>query len=284
MKNANPVSRYGTFVLAATLVFAGCGKAATDKRAATGASVPPLPAPVATGSHGSIARYSYSVVNSFPHDRAAFTQGLVFRDGSLIESTGLNGQSTLREVQLESGRVLKQVALAREYFAEGLAVIGSQAIQLTWQNRKGFVYDVDTFQLQKEFAYEGEGWGLATDGRMLFLSDGTSRIRIIDPTTFSVVRSITVTLAGQPRDHLNELEFINGEILANVWQTDEVVRIDPSSGEVRGVIDFSGLLPPQYRSAENVLNGIAYDAKNDRLFVTGKRWPTVFEVRLKEKK
>ena len=243
-----------------------------------------LPAVATSHSSATVVRYSYTVVKSWPHDRDAFTQGLVVYGGSLIEGTGLNGHSTLREVQLETGRVLKQVTLSPEYFGEGVAVLGGQAFQLTWQSRKGFVYDVDTFQLQKEFKYDGEGWGLTTDGSSLILSDGTSQIRFIDPATSSVTRTIKVTLNGQPLERLNELEFIRGEIFANVWQTDEVVRIDPATGNVRGVIDFSGLLGPQDRSANtDVLNGIAYDAKNDRLFVTGKCWPRLFEVRLKPK-
>jgi glutamine cyclotransferase len=188
----------------------------------------------------------------------------------------------LREVELETGRPRKQVALANQYFGEGLAVIGSQAFQLTWQNGKAFVYDVDTFRLLKEFAYSGEGWGLTTDGKLLILSDGTSQIRFLDPATFQVVRTIQVTRDGRPLERLNELEFIHGEIFANVWETDEIVRIDPATGVVRGVIDFSGLLPrAERRSDTNVLNGIAYDPAGDRLFVTGKLWPKVFEVRLK---
>jgi glutamine cyclotransferase len=234
------------------------------------------------GAKSAVVRYGYEVIKSWPHDRAAFTQGLVFRNGSFIESTGLNGQSTLREVEIESGRVVKQVALAPMYFGEGVAVLGGHAYQVTWQNRKGFVYDVDTFQGQKEFAYEDEGWGLTTDGRALILSDGTARIRFIDPASLAVQRTITVTLEDKPLGALNELEFIKGEIFANVWQTDDVVRIDPATGNVRGVISFAGLLAPQDRRADtDVLNGIAYDEKEDRLFVTGKRWPKVFEVRLK---
>jgi glutamine cyclotransferase len=200
----------------------------------------------------------------------------------LLESTGLNGESTLREVEVKTGRVLKQVPLPREYFAEGLAVVGSKAYQLTWQNRKAFVYWADTFQRVGEFDYPGEGWGLTTDGRLLILSDGTSRIRFLDPATFAVVRTIDVVLEGKPLAQLNELEYINGEIFANVWQTDRVVRIDPASGLVRGVIDFAGLLSPLDRRRDtDVFNGIAYDASADRLLVTGKRWPSVFEVRLK---
>ena len=241
-----------------------------------------MPADTADGSRPTVARYSYEVVKAWPHDRAAFTQGLVFRDGSLLESTGLNGQSTLREVELKSGRILKQVALAPVYFAEGIAVMGSHVFQVTWQNRTGFVYDVDTFQRQKEFAYDGEGWGLTSDGRSLILSDGTDRIRFLDAATFSVMRTISVTLDGKPVNRLNELEYVHGEIFANIWQSDDVVRIDPATGNVRGVINFSGLLAPTERRPDtDVLNGIAYDPKDDRLFVTGKRWPQLFEVRLK---
>lgn len=233
-------------------------------------------------ANASPVRYSYEVVASFPHDRRAFTQGLVFRNGELLESTGLNGQSTLREVELATGRVTKQIDVARQYFAEGLTVIGDRAYQLTWQNGRGFVYDADTFKALQDFSYEGEGWGLATDGRLLILSDGTSRIRFLDPATFRVVRTIDVVREGKPVVRLNELEWINGEIFSNVWQTDEVVRIDPATGKVRGTIDFSRLLAPQDRGPEaDVLNGIAYDAATDRLFVTGKRWSKIYEVRLK---
>ena len=278
MKNANPVSRYGALLVVSLLALAGCGKPASPKAV----SVPASPAPASSSARPGIVRYSYEIVKVWPHDRDAFTQGLVFRQGSLIESTGLNGRSTLREVEIATGRALKQVALSPAYFAEGLAVLGARAFQLTWQSGKGFVYDVDTFQLQTEFAYEGEGWGLTTDGTALILSDGTNRIRFLDPASFAVTRTVAVTMDGRPLDRLNELEFILGEIFANVWQTDEVVRIDPVTGNVRGVIDFSGLLPPQDRRPDtDVLNGIAYDAKTDRLFVTGKRWPKLFEVRLK---
>jgi glutamine cyclotransferase len=163
-----------------------------------------------------------------------------------------------------------------------LAVIGDRAYQLTWQHGKGFVYDADTFRLEREFSYSGEGWGLATDGRSLILSDGTNRIRFLDPTTFQVTRTIVVTMNGKPQNQLNELEWIRGEIFANVWQTDEIVRIDPSTGDVLGVIECAGLLSPQERGAGgDVLNGIAYDAATDRLFITGKYWPKIFEVRLK---
>lgn len=253
------------------LACASCEKGGAASRS------PSVPEPPS----GAVARYAYEVVTTRPHDRGAFTQGLVFYRGGLLESTGLNGQSTLREVDLASGRVLKQVALPAAYFAEGLAVIGDRAFQLTWQNRKGFIYDADTFQKKGEFAYDGEGWGLTSDGRVLLLSDGTDRIRFLDPATFAVTRSIAVTREGRPVPHLNELEFVRGHILANVWQTDEVVLIDPATGVVRGVVDFSNLLPRSERTPEtDVLNGIAYDPATDRLLVTGKRWPHLYEVRL----
>jgi glutaminyl-peptide cyclotransferase len=274
MKNANPVSRAGVFRILAGIALAGCAKSAVQKPP----SVPPSPAT----ADGAPARYICEVVARWPHDRNAFTQGLLVRNGEFLESTGLNGQSTLREVEIATGHVLKQISISREYFAEGLAVLGDQAFQLTWQNGKGFVYDADTFRLEREFAYEGEGWGLTTDGRNLILSDGTDRIRFLDPATFKVTRTIAVTAAGKAVRELNELEWIHGEIFANVWQTDEIVRIDPATGQVRGVIDCRGLLSPLDRTPDtDVLNGIAYDAATDRLFITGKHWPAVFEVRLK---
>jgi glutamine cyclotransferase len=278
LKNANLVSHAVAACWAGVVLLAGCGQAQTNKSG----SIPPSPVAASATTPGAVARYTYQIVKRWPHDRNAFTQGLVYREGGMIESTGLNGRSSLREVQLETGKVIKQVSLPPVYFAEGVAVLGEQVFQLTWQNRKAFVYDVDTFQAKKELEFAGEGWGLATDGEALLLSDGTARIRFLDPATFAVRRTLDVTFEGKPRDRLNELEFIHGEIFANVWQTDEVVRIDPASGAVRGVIDFSGLLAPQDRGPEtDVLNGIAYDAKSDRLFVTGKRWPWLFEVRLK---
>jgi glutaminyl-peptide cyclotransferase len=268
--------RHGTPLILAALALAACGRHVQGEVG----DVPPSPAPVAGDS--SAVRYGYEKLHEWPHDPTAFTQGLVFLNGDLLESTGLNGQSTLRDVDLETGKVLRQVRVPSQYFAEGLAVIGSKAYQLTWKSRKGFIYDVATFNQTGEFPYEGEGWGLTTDGRLLVLSDGTSRIRFIDPDTFKVVRSIDVRLEGRPLGQLNELEWIKGEIFANVWQTDTVVRIDPATGTVRGIIDFSFLLPlDQQPPGTDVLNGIAYDPAHDRLYVTGKRWPLIFEVRLK---
>ena len=230
------------------------------------------------------AYYGYKVVHTWPHDPDAFTQGLLFSNGKLLESTGLHGKSSLREVSLESGQIIKSITIPAEYFGEGLAAIGNRLYQLTWQSHKGFIYDLDTFTRVGEFSYQGEGWGLTSDGRLLVLSDGTDRIRFINPESFHVAREIRVSLGRNRLPMLNELEWIRGEIFANVWQTDEVVRIDPVDGTVTGVIDFYGLLPAGDRRPDtDVLNGIAYDAARNRLFVTGKRWPKIFEVRLVRK-
>ncbi len=262
-------------LLLSVVAFAGCGA----REPVTVASIPDLPKATASGA---VVRYGYEVVRTWPHDPNAFTQGLVFRDGKLLESTGLVGRSSVREVEITTGRVLRQVEVPAPYFGEGLAVVGAHAYLLTWQHQKGFVLDVGTFRVEREFAYAGEGWGFATDGRELILSDGTQRIRFLNPESFAVMRTIEVTFAGKPVSQLNELEFIRGEIFANVWQTDQVVRIDPVTGKVRGIIDFAGLLAPQDRRPEtDVLNGIAYDVAGDRLFITGKCWPKLFEVRLK---
>jgi glutamine cyclotransferase len=228
--------------------------------------------------------YGYEIKRVYPHDPAAFTQGLVFRDGQLWESTGLNGESSLRKVELETGRVLKRVEVPRQFFAEGMTVFRNRVYQLTWQSQRAFVYDPETFQKLGEFAYEGEGWGLTHDGESLIMSDGTNRLRFLDPETFAVRRAVTVTAAGRPVNELNELEYVNGEVYANVWRTDRVARIDPRTGRVVGWIDLTGLLPAAEHSAiTDVLNGIAYDAASDRLFVTGKLWPKLFEIRLVKK-
>jgi len=223
------------------------------------------------------------VVNTWPHDRGAFTEGLIYHDGDLLESTGLNGQSSLRRVELKTGRVLQQVAVPSEYFGEGLTVLNGKLYQLTWKNHKGFVYDLDTFRLERTFSYDGEGWGLTTDGQSLILSDGTDQIRFLDPATFQVRRSIHVSDRGRPIDRLNELEYVRGEIFANIWQTGFIARIDPATGKLLGLINLGGLLSPADCVGTDVLNGIAYDAAGDRLFVTGKWWPKLFEVRWKSK-
>lgn len=228
--------------------------------------------------------FSYEVVNIFPHDFNAFTQGLVFHNGALFESTGLRGGSSLRKVDLESGDVLKKIDIPSRYFAEGLTVLDNKLFQLTWQSNTGFIYDIESFELKDKFSYSGEGWGLTTDGRSLIMSDGTRKILFLNPRNFEVERTINVYDCGKPPLRLNELEYVKGEIYANIYERDRVARIDPISGEILGYIDFAGLLLPQdYSEDTGVLNGIAYDATNDRLFVTGKLWPELFEVRLKQK-
>jgi glutamine cyclotransferase len=225
--------------------------------------------------------YGYQVVHTYPHDRNAFTQGLIYRDGFLYEGTGLNGRSTLRKVRLETGEVIEQRALANQYFGEGITVWGRTLLQLTWRSQMGFVYDLETFSVTRTFGYEGEGWGLTHDVSTLILSDGTPRLRFFDPSTFEQIGSYTVRDGSAPVTNLNELEYVRGEIYANVWQTDRVVRIALSTGQVVGWVDLSGLLTESDKTAPiDVLNGIAYDAQTDRLFVTGKLWPKLFEIKL----
>ncbi len=228
--------------------------------------------------------YTYEIKNSYPHDRAAFTQGLVFREGFLWESTGQYGSSSMRQIELKTGRVVKSVPVAREFFAEGMTIFGGKVYQLTWQEGRAFVYDAKDFRRLGEFKYEGEGWGLTHDGESLVMSDGTSTLRFLDPETFAVRRALRVADSGRPVAQLNELEYVRGEIFANVWQEDRVARIDPQTGRVTGWIDLRGLLPQaDARGDEDVLNGIAYDEASDRLFVTGKLWPKLFEIRLIKK-
>jgi len=221
------------------------------------------------------------VVRSYPHDPAAFTQGLVFAGGRLYESTGLRGHSSLRMVSLETGRPEQEVAVPGEYFAEGLTAWGSTLIQLTWQEHVAFVYDRFSFRQLRTMSYPWEGWGLTSDGHSLILSDGSSTLRFLDPETMKPRRSITVTDRGARIDKLNELEYIKGEIYANVWYSDRIARIDPGTGKVIAWIDLSGLLPDSERGSSGaVLNGIAYDPAHDRLFVTGKLWPRLFEIQV----
>jgi glutamine cyclotransferase len=231
-------------------------------------------------SPGDTQVYSYRVVNVYPHDPEAFTQGLVYRDGFLYESTGLNGRSSLRKVRLETGEVIQQRQVDAQYFGEGLADWGGKLIQLTWRSNVGFVYDRASFNLERTFAYVGEGWGLTHDDTRLIMSDGSSSLRFLDPATLQETGRLTVTDRGRPVGGLNELEVVRGEIYANVWQTDRIARIAPASGHVTGWIDLSGLLPPSDQRGVDVLNGIAYDGEHDRLFVTGKLWPKLFEIAL----
>ncbi|MCS7301015.1 MAG: glutaminyl-peptide cyclotransferase [Fimbriimonadales bacterium] len=221
--------------------------------------------------------YRYRIVNTFPHDRNAFTQGLEFHNGFLYESTGLYGQSSLRKVELRTGRVLQIHRLPREYFAEGATIFGDRIYQLTWQNGVCFVYDLSSFRQVKQFRYDGEGWGLTNDGKHLIMSDGSETITFRDPETFAEVRKITVRAQGKPVIYLNELEYIEGEIWANIWHSDMIARIDPQTGLVKAWIDMEGL-PVNNRGIEDVLNGIAYDRQNKRIFVTGKNWSKLFEI------
>jgi glutaminyl-peptide cyclotransferase len=224
---------------------------------------------------------SYRVVHTYPHDPQAFTQGLVFADGQLYESTGLNGRSSLRMDDLTTGSVLQHLDVPRQYFAEGLTDWGSTLIQLTWKAHTAFVYDRFSFRLLRTFHYTGEGWGLTQDGKHLILSDGSSTLRFLNPETFAEVRRITVTDHGEPVKELNELEYIHGEIYANIWYSNKIARISPETGRVLAWIDLSGIIPAsELHDSGAVLNGIAYDARHDRLFVTGKLWPKLFEIQV----
>ncbi len=223
----------------------------------------------------------YEIVRVYPHARDAFTQGLVYLDGHLYESTGLNGASSLRKVELRTGRVLRRHDLDAKYFGEGLVDWGPNLIQLTLRSGTGFVYDRETFRLRQTFQYRGEGWGLTHDGRRLIMSDGSAMLRFLDPLTFNGSYELRVHDGGRPVSNLNELEYVNGEIYANIWLTDRIARISPETGQVLGWIDLEGLLSIADRMLPvGELNGIAYDAVQDRLFVTGKRWPKLFEIRV----
>ena len=220
-----------------------------------------------------------SVVRSYPHDRGAFTQGLVWRDGVIYESTGLVGRSSLRKVELATGKVTQQVDVPTPYFAEGLADVGNRLFQLTWQHGRVFVYDKSTFNRVGELSYEGEGWGLCHDGRSLIMSNGSDTLTVRDPSTFAVTRTIKVTQSGRPVDRLNELECVGGEVYANVWTTDSIVRVDLKTGHVTARIDASGLLSGPERLGTDVMNGIAYDPADQTFLMTGKFWPKLFRVR-----
>lgn len=224
----------------------------------------------------------YQIVHTYPHDPRAFTQGLLYVDGHLHEGTGLNGRSSIRMVDLNTGRVLQKYDLPFAYFGEGLTDWGSTLVELTWQAHKGFVYDRFTFSLLRTFTYDGEGWGLTHDETQLIMSDGTSYLRFLDPKSFKETRRIHVTdERGQGIDDLNELEYVRGEIYANIWHSEKIARISPKTGKVLGWIDLGGLTnKQQLTNPDAVLNGIAYDAKDKRLFVTGKLWPKLFEIKI----
>ena len=242
-----------------------------------------LPVAVVAGMAGAaVPVYDAEVVHSYPHDPGAFTEGLFFLNGFLYESTGLEGHSTIRKVRLETGKVVQQVDIPPQYFGEGIVNWRGQLISLTWKSQTGFVFDLATLKLQRSFSYEGEGWALTQDGKQLIMSDGTAELRFLNPATLRETRRLEVTLNGRPVPNVNELEWVGGEIYANVWHSDSILRIDPHSGNVVGVINLAGLMDASQRIAgpDGVLNGIAYDAKGERLFVTGKDWPKLFEIRL----
>ncbi len=228
-----------------------------------------------------VPRYGYRVVREYPHDPEAFTQGLIYRDGFLYESTGLNGRSSIRKVRLETGEVVQREEVDSQYFAEGLTDWQDRLVQLTWQSNLGFFYDVASFKVRGTFNYSGEGWGLTHDGRQLIMSDGSADLRFFEPASFRQTGRVTVRDRDRPIGHLNELEYVEGEIFANVWQTDSIARIDPVSGRVVGWIEMTGLLKDaDHARPVDVMNGIAYDPAGKRLFVTGKLWPKLFEIAL----
>jgi glutamine cyclotransferase len=232
--------------------------------------------------------HGYRVVRVYPHDPEAFTQGLVYLDGVLYEGTGLNGQSSIRKVRLENGEVLQIQKIDSQYFGEGIAIVGDTLFELTWQSEIGFMYDRSSFKRKGTFSYHGEGWGLTQDGHRLIMSDGSAFLRFLDPATRKEVSRVEVKDGGTPVKNLNELEFVKGEILANIWQSSRIARISPKTGRVTAWIDLQGLLTPRevrdVEGAGGVLNGIAYDAAGDRLFVTGKLWPKLFEIKIGEGK
>ncbi|MHB9097209.1 MAG: glutaminyl-peptide cyclotransferase [Syntrophales bacterium] len=229
---------------------------------------------------GTAPRYGYRVIRSHPHDRQAFTQGLIYSDGFLYEGTGLHGSSSLRKVELASGRVLKEIRLTPFYFGEGITAFGDRIVQVTWLSRVGFVYDKKTFRLLRKFTYPHEGWGITHDGKRLIMSDGTAMLHLLDPTDFHETAAISVFDERGPVAGLNELEYVRGAIYANIWPTNLIVVIDPGTGRVTARIDLKGLLDARDAPGTDVLNGIAYDAGGDRLFVTGKLWPKVFEIKI----
>jgi len=232
-------------------------------------------------AQGQVPRYGYDILNIYPHNINSFTQGLVYREGFLFEGTGKNGQSSLSKINLENGEVLQSKNMSQRYFGEGIEIVNEKIYQLTWQSHLVFVYDKMTFESIESHYNATQGWGLAYDGSHLILSDGTATLQFMDPETFAPVRKVEVQLEGNAISQLNELEYINGEVWANVWQTDLILRIDPENGEVNSIVDLTGLsAQTQLGSSEAVLNGIAWDAEDERLFVTGKHWANLFEIEL----
>ncbi len=279
---ASVVILFGTVSFIATAgAFGACGG---DRSAAGGVASDSLADSSSGTASARTPTYSYQVVQSYPHDPKAFTQGLQWFDNRMFESTGQVGESNIREVELTTGRVLRQQDLEEPHFGEGIVILGDKLFQLTWTSGKAFVYDWKNFKRTGEFTYEGEGWGLTTDGTSLVMSNGTSTVVWRDPATFAVTRSITVSDHGTPVSQLNELEWVKGELWANIWQSEQIARIDPATGNVTGWIDLKGILPALDRTGnEDVMNGIAYDAAKDRLFVTGKFWSRLYEITLKQR-
>lgn len=284
-------SRVLVFTLAMMLSSLGMGCAskpdavARETVSAKGSSTA-QPQQEATEEEQQVPVYGYEIVKVYPHDKNAFTQGLIFVDGHLLEGTGLNGESTLRRVELETGKVLKKIDLEAKYFGEGITQFKDKIYQLTWQHNVGFVYDAKTFERLKTFKYPTEGWGITHDGSKLIMSDGTANLYFIDPETLEQAGKVVVKEGSMPIANLNELEFVNGEVWANVWQTFTIVRIDPKSGKVTGWIDLTGILKQSDLPAGHevdVMNGIAHDAKGDRIFITGKLWPKLYEIKLVKK-
>jgi glutamine cyclotransferase len=223
----------------------------------------------------------YEVVKTYPHDTNAFTEGLVYDSGFLYESTGINGYSTLRKEDLKTGQTLQLYSLPPQFFGEGITIFGDRIIQLTWQSQKGFVYDKDSFDMVGEFSYRGEGWGITHDDNRLIMSNGSATLSFLDPVTFKIIGDVQVNDGNTPVTNLNELEYIHGDVYANVWHQDKIAIINIQTGQVKGWINLTGLYDTSNTDPENVLNGIAYDANSERLFVTGKRWPQLFEINLK---
>ena len=255
-------------------MFWGCGAAG---QAEARAGAPPVAA--AAEQRVGAERLRVQVVQTYPHDPGAFTQGLVLTGGRLFESTGLEGRSSVREVELATGKVLRRLDVPAPVFAEGLALVGTRLFQITWKHELAYTYDRDTFKKGPSFAYTGEGWGLCHDGHDLVMSDGSARLSFRGPETFRQTREVTVRDEGRPVDQLNELECVGSQVYANVWMTDRIVRVDATTGRVTASIDASGLLNPAERYGTDVLNGIAYDASNETFLITGKLWPRIFRVK-----
>jgi glutaminyl-peptide cyclotransferase len=267
-------------VLALLPVACDSGPRPNEARASEAAQTSPAAVPQTAES---IPVYSVRVVKEYPHDSTAFTQGLEFHNGFLYESTGEYGQSTLRKVSLETGKTVKKIALAPTYFGEGLTLLDGKIYQLTWTTKKGFVYDAQTFRETGQFSYDTEGWGLTNDGHSLILSDGTNQIHFLDPQTFRTTKSIEVYAGSEAVANLNELEYVDGLIYANIWHAPKIAKIDPQSGEVKAWVDLSALERKNENGGEGVLNGIAYDAEGHRLFVTGKDWAKLFQIEIEKK-